>query len=200
MNARERALQWATGLEAEQDGVARTVDVNHVEVEVDIDDVDKNDIKDADTETENVKDGGDDVSVKTGDVSKEDFDATTSSQEDGAKTIDATFIEPVTGCNKRFVITGFDATNNPAKEPGDNLTQCVILLQCGTIPEVGLNGVTAEDLMKVVREVFVEYQESKFACEENAEALTHIEAALAAMSRRTNRRKDEGVEGTHEGN
>lgn len=199
MNATERALKWVASLESESDGVARVVDVTDVKVEVDIDDVDKNDIKDADTETENVVDGGELVDVENGDISKEEFDATTSSADGAGKTIDATNNDNL-GMPRRYVISGFDATGNPAKEDGDNPTQCVIILQNGTIPEVGLNGVTAEDLMKVVEEVFVCYQESQFACEENAEALNHIRGALGAMAKRTNRRKDAGTEGTHEGN
>lgn len=201
MNATERALKWKASLESESDGVAREVDVTNVKVEVDIDDVDKNDIHDVeDTETENVVDGGELVGVKEGDISKEDFDTVTSSADGAGKTIDVTFTDEATNLPRRFVISGFDCTGNAAKEDGDNPTQCVILLQNGTIPENGLNGVTAEDLMKVCEEVFTCYQESQFACEENEEALGHIRSALAAMAKRTNRRIEDGVEGTHVGN
>lgn len=41
------------------------------------------------------------------------------------------------------------------------------------------------------------YQQGKFASDYNAEALEHIEAALAALHRRTADREARGVEGTH---
>ncbi|ARV76902.1 hypothetical protein PHABIO_271 [Pseudomonas phage Phabio] len=203
MNASEVALNWAKGLEEHQDGVAQHVDAKEVKAHIDIDDVDKNDISDVeDTETKNIKDGGDDVKVAAGDkdISVEDFDTTTSSANGGGKEIDALAIDEATGLPRRYVISGFNAANNSALEEGDNATQLAIVLQNGTIPEAGLNGVTAEDLLKVCREIFTCYQESKFACEENAEALEHINGALAAQAKRMERRAKEGTEGTHEGN
>lgn len=41
------------------------------------------------------------------------------------------------------------------------------------------------------------YQSSKFACEENRDALYHLDQALAALNARTERRDVAGVEGTH---
>jgi hypothetical protein len=41
------------------------------------------------------------------------------------------------------------------------------------------------------------YQGSKFACETNAEAVKHLELALAALERRTAEREARAVEGTH---
>lgn len=197
------ALQWAKGIEEHQAGAAQHVDVTEVKAHIDIDDVDKDDIKDSDTETENVKDGGGDVSAATGhDIvgSIEDYDNTLDSSTAGAKEIDAFAVCPVTGLPRRYVIRGFDASNNEALEPGDNVNQLAIVLQNGTIPEAGLNGVTAEDLLKVVEEIYMCYQESKFACEENAEVLQHLRAAQGAIAKRFARRASEGVEGTHEGN
>lgn len=137
---------------------------------------------------------------KFGGVSVEDFEVTTNPSEGAAKTIDATHVDPVTDSPKRYVISGFNASNNPAFEPGDKANELVIILQNGTLPEKGVNGVTAEDLLKVCEEVFICYQESKFACEENQEALNHIQGALGAMAKRRNRRTEQGTEGTHEGN
>jgi hypothetical protein len=41
------------------------------------------------------------------------------------------------------------------------------------------------------------YQSGKFACEENAEALQHLEAAIESLERRTRGREARRVEGTH---
>lgn len=198
-----KALEWAKGIEAHTDGTAYEVDVKNVTSRTDISDVDPQDIKDVrDTETEPNTDGGDEVKVSTDHdlVSAEDFEVTTSTTEGAAKTIDATHVDPVTDSPKRYTISGFDASKNPAFEPGDKANELVIILQNGTLPENGVNGVTAEDLLKVCEEVFICYQESKFACEENQEALNHIQGALGAMARRKNRRTEQGTEGTHEGN
>lgn len=200
MNATETALNWAAGIESHTDGTAYAVDATKVEATVDIEDVDKNDIKDEDTETSYNTDGDKEVkSSDTRSVTNEDFDVSVSSAGAG-KTIDATGVDEVTGCPRRYVISGFDASNNPAREPEDNAKECVILLQNGSLKEVGVNGVTAEDLLKVVEEVYVCYQESKFACEENEVVLGHLRAAQVAMASRFERRAKEGTEGTHEGN
>lgn len=201
MNATEKALNWATGLES-QDGVAHEVDVKEVKTSIDIDDVDKNDIDDVkDTETEPNTDGGDEVKVnESKDISQEEYDVVVTSENGGHKDIDALAIDEATGFPRRYVIRGFNAANNKALEPGDNVNQLAIVLQNGAIPDVGVNGVTAEDLLRVAREIFMCYQESKFACEENAMALAGIETALAAQAQRMARRVQEGTEGTHVGN
>lgn len=41
------------------------------------------------------------------------------------------------------------------------------------------------------------YQSTQFACDENAEALVHLRAALDACHRRTAARVERGVEGTN---
>lgn len=195
-----KALEWAKGIEAHTDGTAYEVEVKEVKSSIDIEDVDKNDIHDVeDTETEPNTDGGKEVKASTNHdlVSAEDFDAGT---ESGGKNIDASHVDPVTDSPKRYVISGFDASKNPAFEPGDKANECVLILQNGIPTENGVNGVTAEDLLKVAEEIFICYQESKFACEENQEALNHIQGALGAMARRKNRRTEEGTEGTYEGN
>ena len=69
--------------------------------------------------------------------------------------------------------------------------------QNGPIIENGRNGAFVEDITKAAIDRIEYYQSSRFACEENAEALEHLRAALAAMNRRTSRRVAAGVEGTH---
>jgi len=192
-------LTWAKGLES-ADGVAREVDVKEVKSHIDIDDVDPDDVKDADTETLPNTDGGDEVKAATDHDVISAESATVVSGDEGGKVIEAMAIDTISGAAKRFVISGFNAQTNPAAEPGDNLLSLVILLQNGIIPEVGVNGVTCEDLLKVVEEVFVSFQEGKFACEENEEVLQGVRLAQAAITKRLLRREAQGTEGTYKGN
>lgn len=60
------------------------------------------------------------------------------------------------------------------------------------------NGAFVEDVIQAAADRIRHYQQSRFACEDNAVALTHLELALMALSRRTASREDRGVEGTHE--
>ena len=72
----------------------------------------------------------------------------------------------------------------------------------GTDERAEPNGAFVEDVIDACRQRIVHYQtarEGRFECSENAEALTHLEAALAALDSRTKRRVNQGVEGTHEG-
>lgn len=59
------------------------------------------------------------------------------------------------------------------------------------------NGAFVEDVLSAVIDRVESYQRSKFACEENAEALRCMYAARSAMNRRTRDREARNVEGTH---
>ena len=63
--------------------------------------------------------------------------------------------------------------------------------------DVGLNGAFVEDVLEVCQRRLVYFQQSKFACKENAEAVNHIADAIKALLRRRNDRRDRGVEGTN---
>lgn len=60
------------------------------------------------------------------------------------------------------------------------------------------NGTFVEDVLEVCRLRLKFYQESAFACDENAEAMEAVEAALDALARRRGDRKARGVEGKNE--
>lgn len=60
------------------------------------------------------------------------------------------------------------------------------------------NGCFVETVLQVAAERIAFYQSSPFACAENAEAFDHVQKALAALNRRTERRTAAGVEGTHQ--
>jgi hypothetical protein len=60
------------------------------------------------------------------------------------------------------------------------------------------NGAFVEEVLLIVADRLLHYQEGKFACRENALALKHIEGALLALELRTAQRVQQGVEGTHQ--
>lgn len=59
------------------------------------------------------------------------------------------------------------------------------------------NGAFVEDVIAAAVDRIEFYQRSKFACEDNAEALQNLVAALIALQRRTRDREARAVEGTH---
>jgi hypothetical protein len=69
--------------------------------------------------------------------------------------------------------------------------------QHGPIGEVGVNGLTNEALLAVVIDRLQGFQTSKFACRENALALTKLQEAAMWLEFRTKGREARGVEGTH---
>jgi hypothetical protein len=62
------------------------------------------------------------------------------------------------------------------------------------------NGAFVETVIAAAKQRIEEYQATKFACEENADAIALLELALKRLDYRTRRRTEAGVEGTHRGN
>ena len=60
------------------------------------------------------------------------------------------------------------------------------------------NGAFVEDIILAAKDRLMHYQGSRFACDENAKAIEHLEKALNALWERTQKREQRGVEGTHE--
>ena len=73
-----------------------------------------------------------------------------------------------------------------------------VSFQNGPIKEVGVNGVTNEDLIAIVIDRIRGFQSGAYACRDNALALTKLEEALMWLRNRTNEREARGVEGTNE--
>lgn len=69
--------------------------------------------------------------------------------------------------------------------------------QHGPAAEYGVNGITNEVLLAIVADRLRCFQTSKYACRENALALTKIEEAAHWLEARTTARTRRGVEGTH---
>lgn len=59
------------------------------------------------------------------------------------------------------------------------------------------DGAFVETVMAACVQRIKFYQASKFACRENAIALTHLETALLWLDKRTQDREEREVEGTH---
>ena len=74
----------------------------------------------------------------------------------------------------------------------------LVVFQEGPIKEVGVNGVTNEDLLAMVAARLEAFQQSPFASDDNATALDHVYAALDALNIRTKKRMARGVEGTNQ--
>jgi hypothetical protein len=74
----------------------------------------------------------------------------------------------------------------------------VVCFQNGPIKESGVNGVMNEDLIAMVIDRLQGFQAGKFACRENALAVSCLEEALVWLRERTTGREVRGVEGTHE--
>ena len=60
------------------------------------------------------------------------------------------------------------------------------------------NGAFVEDVIEAARRRIAAFQDSKFACPENAEAIMGLQHALAALDKRTRERDSKGVEGTYD--
>lgn len=69
--------------------------------------------------------------------------------------------------------------------------------QCGAIKEHGVNGVMNEDVIVMVITRLEHFQQSPFACRENAIAITKLQESLMWLRKRTMDREARGVEGTH---
>lgn len=80
---------------------------------------------------------------------------------------------------------------------GKNKLLANLHFQEGPIKECGINGVTDEDLILIVIDRFQHFQQSEYACRENAVAITKLEEALLWLSKRREERERRGVEGTN---
>lgn len=92
----------------------------------------------------------------------------------------------------------YDAPHNfEVRRVEDDALVCSIHFQEGPVLECGSNGVGNEDLINMVVERLEGFQRGKFACRENAIAITKLEEALLWLRKRTEARVARGVEGTH---
>ena len=95
------------------------------------------------------------------------------------------------GANHEYQVTGY------ASKDGVHNGCLRISFQEGPIAEAGVNGVTQEVLIAIVIDRLRSFQQGKFACRENALALTKLEEAQLWLFSRTLKRMQRGVEGTN---
>lgn len=62
------------------------------------------------------------------------------------------------------------------------------------------NGCFVEDLLEAAKSRLEFYQESKFDCADNVDALACVNSAIRFLNNRTARREESKTEGTHQGN
>ena len=72
-----------------------------------------------------------------------------------------------------------------------------ISFQKGPIKEAGVNGCQIEDLLTICKHRLEGFQAGDLSCNENKLALTNIEYALYSLHKRTEDRKQRGVEGEY---
>ena len=92
-----------------------------------------------------------------------------------------------------------DVDGNPAG--GQTETENVgvsIIWQNGPLNVAGHNGAFVEEGILSVIDRLHFYQNSKYKCQENQNALIHLGAALHCLEERTKDRIERGVEGLHE--
>ena len=75
---------------------------------------------------------------------------------------------------------------------------CNVHFQNGPIQEAGINGISNEALLAIVEDRLLGFQSGKYACRENALALTKLQEALYWLHHRTRGRIQRGVEGTNQ--
>ena len=107
---------------------------------------------------------------------------------------------------KKHLLNHAFATDNPDKsganhfytvmDSKDQMIMGYIRFQQGARGGVDLpNGLRDDDLLEIVRDRLKGFQSGPYPCEENDEALEHIELALQALKKRTDERFARGVLG-----
>lgn len=97
------------------------------------------------------------------------------------------------GANHLYKIEGINDDANLVVEPTN------IQFQKGPRKLVtSVHGVLDTDLLEIVRDRLTAFQSGPYACDYNAEALEHVEAALHALNRRVEDRINRNVLGTNE--
>ena len=87
----------------------------------------------------------------------------------------------------------YNIFHQPDHETSINI-DTFIQFQHGPIKEVGVTGVTSEALLVVLLDR-TQVLDERFPCQENKEAIEHLQKALAAFNNRTKDRQSRGVEG-----
>lgn len=107
--------------------------------------------------------------------------------------------EPGSGnANHAYLLTGLDFSNNPSYDEASPAGSLLVLFQNGTIPDMGVNGLTPEALLAVCAHRLQGFQNGQFACAANQTALDCVKSAIHALQERTRDRLARQVEGKHQ--
>jgi hypothetical protein len=111
------------------------------------------------------------------------------------RTLDQHKVNPV---NDQITVTVIEAPTGEPVHYSLTFPQGMYRLdfQFGPINEVGINGITNEALLAIVLDRLNYFQKGKYACRENALAITNIEQGLMWLNQRTRERMKRQVEGT----
>ena len=91
-----------------------------------------------------------------------------------------------------------DKAGNPAGGVTSTSHYLQIRWQSGVVGSCGHNGVFLEDVVEAAIQRLRFFQGTKFACRENALAITKLEEANMWLEQRTKNRVEQGVEDTYE--
>jgi len=80
---------------------------------------------------------------------------------------------------------------------GEVLVSTELQFQHGPIGENGVNGIQNEPLLELLA-TRIEALDERFPCDENKTAISRINQALDVLNQRTQRRREQGVEGKNE--
>ena len=72
--------------------------------------------------------------------------------------------------------------------------------QRGSLNEAGRNGAFLIEVLESCLSQIEYFQSAKFQCQENADAIYHLEESISYLQSRLNRRKNSGTLGTTQGN
>jgi hypothetical protein len=70
-----------------------------------------------------------------------------------------------------------------------------INFQEGAVKDVGVNGISDEALLAIVRDRLESFQDGPFSCKENEQAMHYVREAMRKLQERTKDRVERGVEG-----
>lgn len=99
--------------------------------------------------------------------------------------------------DEKFYSNNFTRDGNPAGGCASGIG-FAITWQDGPLKEFERNGAFVETVLAACRQRLEFYQDSKFACDENSEAIQSITEALNTLNSRTTKRQSREVEGTHQ--
>lgn len=97
--------------------------------------------------------------------------------------------------NHAYVVIDVNADLNCPAIPKN---YAVVNFQKGPVKENGINGCHNEDLIAIVIDRIQGLNTGNFKCRENSLAITKLEEAMMWLNKRTQDRRDRGVEGTSE--